>query len=1092
MASALIKVNSVVGSNTDLPINTLVSLDNQNSGGETTFTWSILDQPPGTADALSATNIQNPTFTPKKEGSYLIKLVVNMGFPSEVSNIVVVGIRQLKTRERVPAAQETIQADGARGWATDVGIFLQHVDRTMADPGILVGVAGAGGLTQGTVVRATASTVIKSGLPGQETLPSFVAALATSASNVDELLGVLETGVDGSTSPAIGALIKIRIFGRFSVAVSGASAVVGEPVFVSDTGTMVRGTPGTNRRVIGSVCNVSGATFDVMFFGGIVEPTSATAVSGTGAATEIAFWTGTGTISADSNLNWDNTNKRLGIGTASPINALHVKGTAGAGSTLEIQSTSANSGPTLLLAGSGGTVADVSIYATGSANAIGAGKLSLGDKLVITLATGNVGIGTTNPQAILHTVTSSGFAQHAFGTSATDAVRYIDVLDGSLNEIRMFNTNSTTGTITLTAASSGGKFAVWTGSTPVEQFDIIANGRAAFGNPQGAPVAGISAKLQVLGGSGDTAVPTLLVGSSGNTGSVEWQSGQSAGVSNSSAGRIRYNATAQHFELSENGGAYSQISTGGTSLGFSSLVNGQVVFATSASAVSSDSSFFWDNTNKILGLGTNSPSYQLDIRQTATTRMGIHVRGGAVTDTGGYIMSNSSESIYLSGGAAYDGTNWIAKVATPGIIVQNVSGFQYFSDTGKTVGAAYTPTGLFIIDPTGKTGIGTTSPGTVLDVADVSGGNLASLALRAGQSAAVSAASTGRLRYNASTNHFEISENGGAYTQISSGGLAFSALVSGQIVYANGTSSITSDAAHFWDSTNKALLLGGLTSATVEYVGFAAENNKVIEHAVTTATATDTPYAVFSLTKNLTGTSNILGVLAWTNTALGAQDKRIATIYAKTDGATNTGAIVFSTLNGTTPSEAMRIDHLQRLGIGTASPATTIDVADVSGGNAAALALRAGASTAVSASSTGRIRYNQSTQHFEISENTGAYVQILTPSSGLTKSTSVSDFQLTTTGATTVTTFTPAAQANLVVWVYFRVITASTNVQIDVTYTDGSGAQTYSVQPSALKGVGSYSCVPVYINSTAAAITVTATAGTANQVFVSSSVTSGV
>ena len=56
MTQALITVNAVAGSNTDLPINTLVQLNNTGNGGEITYAWSILDQPPGTADALSSTN----------------------------------------------------------------------------------------------------------------------------------------------------------------------------------------------------------------------------------------------------------------------------------------------------------------------------------------------------------------------------------------------------------------------------------------------------------------------------------------------------------------------------------------------------------------------------------------------------------------------------------------------------------------------------------------------------------------------------------------------------------------------------------------------------------------------------------------------------------------------------------------------------------------------------------------------------------------------------------------------------------------------------------------------------------------------------
>ncbi len=49
-------------------------------------------------------------------------------------------------------------------------------------------------------------------------------------------------------------------------------------------------------------------------------------VTGSGSAGQVAFWTGTQTISGDSALYWDNTYKRLGIGVAAPSEALDVNG----------------------------------------------------------------------------------------------------------------------------------------------------------------------------------------------------------------------------------------------------------------------------------------------------------------------------------------------------------------------------------------------------------------------------------------------------------------------------------------------------------------------------------------------------------------------------------------------------------------------------------------------------------------------------------------------------------------------------------------------------------------------------------------------
>jgi len=102
------------------------------------------------------------------------------------------------------------------------------------------------------------------------------------------------------------------------------------------------------------------------------------------------------------------------------------------------------------------------------------------------------------------------------------------------------------------------------------------------------------------------------------------------------------------------------------------------------------------------------------------------------------------------------------------------------------------------------------------------------------------------------------------------------------------------------------------------------------------------------------------------------------------------------------------------------------------------------------------------------------------------------DVELTTTSPTNIVTYTPSAKGNFWVSVYFRVITAPTVVTVTVTYTDGSGSQTYTPISAVSEAVGSYIVAPFLLNSVAAdAITITVTAGTANQVYASGSVLAG-
>ena len=51
-------------------------------------------------------------------------------------------------------------------------------------------------------------------------------------------------------------------------------------------------------------------------------------VDGTGAANKLAIWSDTDTLTNDTCLHWDTSNDRLGIGTITPTQKLHISGSA--------------------------------------------------------------------------------------------------------------------------------------------------------------------------------------------------------------------------------------------------------------------------------------------------------------------------------------------------------------------------------------------------------------------------------------------------------------------------------------------------------------------------------------------------------------------------------------------------------------------------------------------------------------------------------------------------------------------------------------------------------------------------------------------
>lgn len=117
------------------------------------------------------------------------------------------------------------------------------------------------------------------------------------------------------------------------------------------------------------------------------------------------------------------------------------------------------------------------------------------------------------------------------------------------------------------------------------------------------------------------------------------------------------------------------------------------------------------------------------------------------------------------------------------------------------------------------------------------------------------------------------------------------------------------------------LLAGNITSHTQLYSGYDAQSNVIFELGYGTATSSITPLPSLVLSKNQTSTSNSIGVISFANSSIAnGNEKRIASIGASTDGATNSGVMAFSTASGGALTERIRITSSGKVGIGTASP----------------------------------------------------------------------------------------------------------------------------------------------------------------------------
>ena len=160
-------------------------------------------------------------------------------------------------------------------------------------------------------------------------------------------------------------------------------------------------------------------------------------ISGSGVANQVAFWDGASSITGENNLYWDSTNDRLGVGTTSPSEKLHILG-SGAGPSgrtrLQVENTNTTSAAAATFkcgtnfasfqySGSGyaigerfniGTSADVPVaFATNGSTPTGGtqgilfapgGYLASPTMGVYPSNGGRVGIGTTSPSQKLHVI----------------------------------------------------------------------------------------------------------------------------------------------------------------------------------------------------------------------------------------------------------------------------------------------------------------------------------------------------------------------------------------------------------------------------------------------------------------------------------------------------------------------------------------------------------------------------------------------------------------------------------------------------------------------------------------------------------------
>lgn len=124
-------------------------------------------------------------------------------------------------------------------------------------------------------------------------------------------------------------------------------------------------------------------------------------------------------------------------------------------------------------------------------------------------------------------------------------------------------------------------------------------------------------------------------------------------------------------------------------------------------------------------------------------------------------------------------------------------------------------------------------------------------------------------------------------------------------------------------------LVGNITNHTQLYSTYDSQNNVIFELGYGTATSNITPLASLVLSKNLTSANNAVGNIFFANSSIAnGNDKRLSGIGSWTDGATNSGNLLFYTMASGTLAERLRITSGGNFGIGTTNPLSTLQIGD--------------------------------------------------------------------------------------------------------------------------------------------------------------------
>ena len=484
---------------------------------------------------------------------------------------------------------------------------------------------GGSALWEESYTSATSQITVTSGL--FSVLLGQITSLSSFDFNRDLYLSI---EVGGTTTPAVwdGEMTPRKQLGTVPSAFEAdkldgldSDAFIRSDIVGTSTGGLLVLASSTLQNFTASLATTSAATTTALYVSGATTTRIANGVNilagcyaingtclnigsgltGSGAANRAAFWTAVGNLSYDDTFVWDNTNKRLGIGTTSPYAKLSVTGEV-VGQMFTATSTTATS---TFMGGVGiGTsspgyklsVEDGNIYANNGSLLIG----GTGDGGL--LARINVDSGSSIGHTLINLKSDTGTMFTVDGRTSIGLARFGS--GGATPGPSIVNIK------TMAATDVGLVIRPFTGqSADMFQIRDISDNIVDVIDPSGFLGIGTSspyAKSSIHSNNGETNTILFAIGSSTVSATTTLFSISNTGSTTAANG----------FDITAGCYAINGACVGGSSLTGSGVAS-RAAFWTAAGNLSYDDAFVWDNTTKTLGIGTTSPYATLSVVGTS-------------------------------------------------------------------------------------------------------------------------------------------------------------------------------------------------------------------------------------------------------------------------------------------------------------------------------------------------------------------------------------------------------------------------------------------------------------------------------------------